>query len=137
MKKPKKKTVKVGAMAADVDFQATAAGSITEDEIYHRLEWFFDPRHDPAKGHSIDPNTPIEKFFQNMDPSTGRTVLWVNINKASPTYFPAWRSALFHGVQFPWTSQKPIAIGIRDIQNFGKLIDSAVLSYQHVGWQVS
>lgn len=72
-----------------------------------------------------------------MDPATGRQVLWVNINKISSTYIPAWRSALFHGVQFPWPSEAPNAIGIRDIRTFGNLIDSAVLTYRHFGWRVT
>lgn len=72
-----------------------------------------------------------------MDPATGRQVLWVNVNKISATYIPAWRSALFHGVQFPWQSQPPVAIGIRDIQTLGNLIDSAVLTYRHFGWRVT
>lgn len=136
-KATKAKPSGAAAVGNEVEFAATGGGTITESEIYHRLEWYFDQRHDPTKGHSIDPNTPIEKFFHNMDPATGRQVLWVNLNKASPTYFPAWRSALFHGIRFPWISEKPAAIGIRDVQNFGDLIDSAVLSYRHFGWQVN
>jgi hypothetical protein len=136
MAKKAKKSAEPGAGNVSA-FTATAGGLISRDEIYHRLEWYFDHSHDPQRGHTIDPNTPIDSFFQGMDPATGRQVLWVNINKISPTYIPAWRSALFHGVQFPWISQPPIAIGIRDIQSLGNLIDSAVLTYQHFGWRVT
>jgi hypothetical protein len=117
-------------------FDAMVAGSITRDEIYHRLEWYFDQRHDPRRGHGIDPNSPIDGFFQGMDGATGRQVLWVNLNRISATFSPAWQSALFHGIQFPWTSKPPTAIGLRDIQTFGNLIDSAVLTYRHFGWNV-
>jgi hypothetical protein len=34
-------------------------------------------------------------------------------------------------------SKKDVAIGLRDIQSFGNLIDSAVLAYEHFGWHVS
>lgn len=131
-----KKTVK-RARKPRIVLEAVGGGSITRDEIYHRLEWYFDHSHDPRRGHSIDPNSAIEAFFQGMDPATGRQVLWVNINKISSTYIPAWRSALFHGVQFPWPSEAPNAIGIRDIRTFGNLIDSAVLTYRHFGWRVT
>jgi hypothetical protein len=130
------KAAKPGVAGAAA-FAATVGGSISRDEIYHRLEWYFDHSHNPQGKHTIDPNTPIDSFFQGMDPATGRQVLWVNINKISPTYIPAWRSALFHGVQFPWISQSPIAIGIRDIQSFGNLIEAAVLTYRHFGWSVT
>ncbi|MBB4398542.1 hypothetical protein [Bradyrhizobium sp. ERR14] len=134
----KGKKLKVAAAAEPVaEFLAMTGGFISRDEIYHRLEWYFDHSHNPRGPHTIDPNSPIDAFFQGMDPATGRKILWVNINKISPTYVPAWRSALFHGVQFPWTSKPDVAIGLRDIQSFGNLIDSAVLTYEHFGWRVS
>lgn len=134
-KKGKKAGSKVAA--APANFSGMVGGFISRDEIYHRLEWYFDHSHDPKGPHTIDPNTPIDAFFQGMDSSTARQVLWVNINKISPTYIPAWRSPLFHGVQFPWQSKDDVAIGIRDIQSFGNLIDSAVLTYEHFGCRVS
>jgi hypothetical protein len=134
VKGPKAKRL---AAAQNDKFLGMAGQFILRDEIYHRLEWYFDHSHDPRGPHTIDPNTPIDAFFQGMDPSTARKVLWVNINKISPTYIPAWRSPLFHGVQFPWESAPKVAIGIRDLQSFGNLIDSAVLTYEHVGWRVS
>lgn len=139
MAKTKKTKKKAGKRerAQNISLEAVGVGAISQDEIYHRLEWYFDHTHNPTRGHSIDPNTPIDSFFQGMDPATGRQVLWVNINKISPTYIPAWRSPLFHGVQFPWESLPPGAIGIRDIQSFGNLIDSAVLTYRHFGWRVT
>lgn len=133
----KGKKVKVAAAEPAAEFLGMTGGFISRDEIYHRLEWYFDHSHNPRGPHTIDPNTPIEAFFQGMDPATGRKVLWVNINKISPTYVPAWRSALFHGVQFPWTSKPDVAVGLQDIQSFGNLIDSAVLTYEHFGWRVS
>ncbi|MGY4167557.1 hypothetical protein [Bradyrhizobium sp. USDA 4529] len=133
----KQKKLKATAVGASAEFLGMTGGFISRDEIYHRLEWYFDHSHNPRGPHSIDPNTPIDAFFQGMDAATGRKVLWVNINKISPTYVPAWRSALFHGVQFPWTSKPDVAIGLRDIQSFGNLIESAVLTYEHFGWRVS
>jgi hypothetical protein len=135
MVKGKKKQTTVEA--ANATFAAMTGGFIARDEIYHRLEWYFDHSHDPRGPHTIDPNTPLDAFFQGMDSGTARQVLWVNINKISSTYIPAWHSALFHGVQFPWISSPPIAIGIRDVQTFENLIESAVLTYQHFGWRVS
>lgn len=125
------------AAAPPANLSAMVGGFISRDEIYHRLEWYFDHSHDPRGPHTIDPNTPIDAFFQGMDSATARQVLWVNINKISPTYIPAWRSPLFHGVQFPWQSVAGVSIGIRDLQTFGNLIDSTVLTYQHFGWRVS
>jgi hypothetical protein len=136
MVKKAKKPAKAGAANVSA-FTATGGGSISQDEIYHRLEWYFDHSHDPQRGHTIDPNTPIDSFFQGVDPARGRQVLWVNINKISPTYIPAWRSALFHGVDFPWPSHSEITIGIRDIQSFGNLIDAAVRNYTQSGWNVT
>lgn len=133
----KAKPAKKQKLAMTADFAGMAGSFISRDEIYHRLEWYFDHSHNPKGPHAIDPNTPIDAFFQGMDPSTARKVLWVNINKISSTYVPAWKSALFHGVQFPWTSKPNVAIGLRDIQSFGNLIDSAVLTYEHFGWHVS
>ncbi|MDH2399223.1 hypothetical protein ABIB85_007514 [Bradyrhizobium sp. JR1.5] len=138
--KPAKKNgkpAKKQGSTMSANFAGMAGSFISRDEIYHRLEWYFDHSHNPKGPHTIDPNTPIDAFFENMDPSTGRKVLWVNINKISPTFVPAWKSALFHGVQFPWLSKKDVAIGLRDIQSFGNLIDSAVLTYEHFGWHVS
>jgi hypothetical protein len=137
MTKKAKKAAKRATTRRTANFEAMGGGTISRDEIYHRLEWYFDHSHNPQGPHTIDPNTPIDSFFQGMYPSTGRQVLWVNINKISSTYVPGWRSALFHGVQFPWQSQTPIAIGIRDIQSFGNLIDSGVLTYKHFGWRVT
>jgi len=124
-------------LATPVSFAGMASAYITRDEIYHRLEWYFDQSHNPHAPHVIEPNMPIDLFFHGMDSATARKVLFVNINKISSTYVPAWRSALFHGVQFPWASRPDVAIGHRDIQSFGNLIDSAVLAYEYFGWHVT
>jgi hypothetical protein len=92
--------------------------------------------HDPKGPHTIPPNTPITAFFHGMPPDVGKQVLYANLNKVSGTYFPAWNSALFHGVTFPWTSLPPVAIGVRDLQTFGNLIECTVLTYTHFGWHV-
>jgi len=124
------------AESALASFSGTMPQTISRDEIYHRLEWYFDKSHDPLGPHTINPSTPIEAFFAGLDPVTGRQVLWSNINKASSIYFHAWNSALFHGVQVPWPSSPPIAIGIKDIKTFGDLINAYVLAYTHFGWHV-
>lgn len=132
--KPASKMVTISAMAS---FTGTAQQSITRNEIYHRLEWYFDARHDPTGPHTIDPTAPIEAFFGGLDGNTGREVLYFNINKASRTYVPAWASPLFHAVQIPWESLPPVALGIKDVKTFGDLIQSLVLSYRHLGWIVT
>jgi hypothetical protein len=63
--------------------------------------------------------------------------LYVNINKASQTFVPAWNSTLFHGVQIPWVSAPNGVVGIQDIKTFGDLIDCVVGAYRHAGWKVA
>ncbi|MCK1654665.1 hypothetical protein IVA88_24930 [Bradyrhizobium sp. 149] len=58
-KGPKKKKGASRAPRKPVVFETVAGGSIRRDEIYHRLEWYFDHSHNPGRGHSIDPNTPM------------------------------------------------------------------------------
>jgi hypothetical protein len=118
-------------------FAGTKQQTIARDEIYHRLEWYFNVRHDPTSPHQIDPATPIELFFENMAPATVRYVLHTNFNRNSGNYVPAWRSALFHGVQIPWASQPPVAVGVRDVRTFSDLITCVALAYTHVGWNVT
>lgn len=117
-------------------FTGVAARRISRDEIYHRLEWYFDAVHNPNGSHSIPPATPIEAFFQGIDPVTGRVVLYTSLNRSSSNYVPSWQSMLFHGVQIPWESP-PDVPGMRDLKNFGQLINLYVLSYRHVGWTVT
>jgi hypothetical protein len=114
----------------------TASARITRDEIYHRLEWFFDPRHNPAGPHRIPPSVPLEKFSSGVDPSTAREMLWASLKRASSTYTPAWRSPLFHGVQLPWESTPPLQ-GVRDAKVFGDLITRYAQAYMHAGWSVT
>jgi hypothetical protein len=114
-------------------FSGTQPRSISREEIYHRLEWYFEKSHDPHGQHSIAPTAPISALLHGLSLSD----LYVNINKASQTYYPAWTSLLFHGVQIPWISAPDSAIGIKDIKTFGDLVNCLVLSYRHAGWQVS
>ena len=129
----KRKPTRASASALPARFTGAVPGTITRDEIYHRLEWFFDASHNPRGPHRINPNTPIGRFFSGADPSTGRQILWNSLNQASQQFFPAWNSRLFHGVLVPWASQLPAAIGIRDVQEFGGLINAFVLAYTHAG----
>jgi hypothetical protein len=107
--------------------------TISRDEIYHRLEWYFNASHNPMGPHVIAETAPIGPFLQNLTPAD----LFVNINKASTVYVPAWSSPLFNGVQFPWDSLPGVVIGIKDVKTFGNLIDSGAASYRHFGWQVT
>jgi hypothetical protein len=63
--------------------------------------------------------------------------LYININRQSSVYVPAWKSALFNGVKFPWDSLPKVVVGIKDIKTFLDLIDCAVASHRHFGWQVT
>lgn len=114
-------------------FLGTLQKTISRDEIYHRLEWYFNASHDPYGRHTIAPSAPITKLLHG----TTLEDLYININKASQTYYPAWSSTLFNGVQIPWISLPNVAIGIKDIKTFGDLINCLVLSYKHAGWNVT
>lgn len=118
--------------AATVSFSGTMPQTISRDEIYHRLEWYFDRSHDPHGPHTIPPATVITALLHNL----GLEDLYVNINRVSQTYIPAWNSQLFHGVLIPWISKPNVAIGIKDIKTMGDLINCLVLSYKHAGWHV-
>lgn len=113
-------------------FTATLPGTISRDEIYHRLEWYFDSSHNPHGPHSIPPGTSISLLLHNL----GLQDLYVNINRVSQTYIPAWTSLLFNGVVIPWISAPGVAIGIQDVKTMDDLINCLVLSYQHAGWHV-
>jgi hypothetical protein len=106
--------------------------SITRDEIYHRLEWYFHASNDPQGPHTIAPTAPMSALLHGLSLSD----LYININKASQTFVPAWNSTLFHGVQIPWISAPSGAIGIKDIKTFGDLINCLVGAYSHAGWKV-
>ena len=116
-----------------VAFSGTLPQTISRDEIYHRLEWYFDRSHDPHGPHTIPPKTAITALLHNL----GLQELWVNINRASQTYIPAWTSQLFHGVVIPWLSEPKVALGIKDVKTMGDLINCLVMSYQHAGWKVN
>jgi hypothetical protein len=129
-------TLPAGSVATStlpVKFKGASMSTISRDEIYHRLEWYFRASHDPQGPHVIPPAAPIGPFLNNLTPSD----LWVNMNKQSSVYVPAWRSALFNGVQFPLVSVPNVVTGIADVKTFGDLIDCAVASYTHFGWQVT
>ena len=125
-KKPKGRTTAAA-------FSGTLSRTISRNEIYHRLEWYFDKGHDPHGKHTIPPATPITSLLHNL----GLEDLYVNLSRASQMYVPAWNSQLFHGVAIPWISQLGAAIGIKDVKSMGDLINSFVLSYRHAGWQVT
>jgi hypothetical protein len=120
------------APATEAGFAGSIAQTISRNEIYHRLEWYFDRSHDPHGPHTIPPSTKVTNLLNNLSLAD----LYVNINKVSQTYIPAWNSMLFHGVTIPWVSKPNVAIGIKDVKTMGDLIDSLVLSYQHAGWKV-
>jgi hypothetical protein len=113
--------------------EETNVSTISRDEIYHRLEWYLKASHDPNGTHVIPPAAPIGPFLQSLTLAD----LFVNINKASSVYVPAWKSPLFNGVQFPWDSLAGVVTGIKDVQTFGDLLDCAAASYGHAGWQVT
>jgi hypothetical protein len=119
--------------SASAVFSGTLPQTISRDEIYHRLEWYFDRSHDPHGMHTIPSNTPIASLLHNL----GLQDLYVNINRASQTYIPGWNSQLFHGVVIPWISAPKVAIGIQDVKTMGDLINCLVMSYQHAGWRVT
>jgi hypothetical protein len=132
-KKAKKAaSVQAAPALATKEFLGTIAQSISSDEIYHRLEWYFDRSHDPHGVHRIPPDTAISLLLHGL----GLEDLYVNINRVSQTYFPAWNSPLFHGVIIPWISAPGIALGIKDVKSMGDLIDCLTKSYQHAGWKV-
>lgn len=122
--------------SAVANFEGAFGLKISRNEIYHRLEWFFIPAHNPAGPHRINPNAPIEQFFNGMDPLSGRGNLWVRLNKASQTFIPAWNSQLFHGIQLPWESRKDVSIGIRDVKKFGDLLRAYEYGYIYAGYAV-
>lgn len=130
------KTAAMLSVVTASGFTPVAAGSISKNEIYDRLEWFFHVSHAPGTPHQINPAAPIGALFANLQPPTLHQVLFVNINKASQTFVPAWKSPLFHGIDIPWVSKKPIALGIRDVKTFGDLLTSVAKSYSHAGWNV-
>lgn len=131
--RPKKKSGKGKGRAATAVFAGTMSRTISRDEIYHRLEWYFDKSHDPHGPHTIPPATLITTLLHNL----GLEDLYVNLSRASQMYVPAWNSQLFHGVAIPWISEAGVAIGIKDVKTMGDLINSFVLSYKHAGWQVT
>jgi hypothetical protein len=114
------------------NFTGSLSGTISRDEIYHRLEWYFDRSHNPHGPHSIPPGTSIGLLLHNL----GLQDLYVNINRASQMYVPAWGSMLFNGVIIPWISAPGVAIGVKDVKTLDDLINCLVLSYQHAGWNV-
>ena len=114
-------------------FAGTQPRTITRDEIYHRLEWYFNASHDPQGPHTIAPTAPMSALLHGLSLSD----LYVNINKASQTFYPAWNSTLFHGVQIPWISMPNGALGVKDIKTFGDLINCVVGAYGHAGWKVT
>lgn len=120
-------------LAASENFSGTLSQTISRDEIYHRLEWYFDKSHDPHGVHTIPPGTAIGLLLRGL----GLSDLYVNLTRASQTFIPAWNSLLFHGVHIPWVSQPGVAKGVQDVKTMGDLIDCLVLSYQHAGWHVT
>src|SRR4051812_24142543 len=60
VKAKKKQTTVTTVETAIATFAAMTGGFIARDEIYHRLEWYFDHSHDPRGPHTIDPNTPLD-----------------------------------------------------------------------------
>lgn len=135
---PKKKEKKGTNQTARVRplslaFTGAAARSISREEIYHRLNWYFDPGHNPVGPFTIAPNVPISALLHNL----GLADLFVNINRASDTFMPAWNSQLFHGVDIPYVSAVPGGIGIQDIKTFGDLVTCTVAAYKSAGWTVT
>lgn len=119
--------------ALPTSFSGAVRSTIGRDEIYHRLEWYFHASHDPNGPHVIPPTAPIGAFLKNLTLAD----LYININKQSSVYVPAWNSALFNGVQFPWDSLAGVVVGVKDLKTFRDLIDCAVASYRHFGWHVT
>lgn len=114
-------------------FSGARIRSIKRNEIYHRLEWFFDKSHNPAGQHKIPPAVPIALLWRNLPLES----LCVSMNQQT-AIIPAWNSPLFHNVPIPWVSgPTPGAIGIRDVKNFGDLIDCVVSAYGVAGWNVT
>jgi hypothetical protein len=122
---------KRGASLKPQTFQGTLPSTISEDEIYHRLEWFFESSHNPHGPHTIPPDTAIGLLLKNLSLED----LYNALTRASQIYVPAWTSMLFHGVAIPWVSGTG-AVGVRDVKTFGDLIRCLVLSYKHAGWKV-
>jgi hypothetical protein len=123
----KRKTPVVSAALPGVNgFTATLPGTTSRDEIYHRLEWYFDKSHDPHGLHTIPPGTSIGLLLHGLTLQD----LYINMQRASQTYIPAWSSMLFNGVVIPWTG------GIEGVKSMDDLIDCLVRCYQSAGWHV-
>ncbi len=121
------------AKRAAVAFSGVRTRSITRNEIYHRLEWFFDRHHDPSGKHTIPPAAPIAGLWRNLPLES----LCVSMNQ-QVAVIPAWNSPLFHNVPIPWVSGTiPGSIGVKDVKNFGDLVDCVVFAYSVAGWNVS
>src|ERR1022692_3939219 len=127
-----KKPTPVTAPKLPAAFQGATPQSISRDEIYHRLEWYLNVSHDPTGPHLIPPGASITPFLKNIT----LTTFWQNINNHSSLYVPAWQSPLFNGVKFPLNSG-PGAVGILNVKTMEDLIECAVDSYKHAGWQVT
>ena len=123
----KRKAPVVSAALSGVNgFTATLPGTTSRDEIYHRLEWYFDKSHNPHGLHTIKSDTSIGLLLHGLTLQD----LYVNMQRASQTYIPAWSSMLFNGVLIPWTG------GIEGVKSMDDLINCLVRSYQSAGWRV-
>lgn len=115
-------------LAANEAFSGTISHTISRDEIYHRLEWYFDKSHDPNGVHMIPPGTAIGSLFRGI----GLSDLYINISRAAQLFIPAWNSPLFNGVHIRWESPN----GFKDVKNMGNLIECLVSSYKLAGWLI-
>jgi hypothetical protein len=114
-------------------FQGVSAGTISRDEIYHRVEWYFDRNHSPQGPHQIPPNVAMSLLLRNVTMQT----FYVNLCRAGQTFFPAWGSMLLHGVAIPWVASAPGIPGISNCTVFGDVVVCICASYGHAGWRVT
>ena len=114
------------ALSGSNGFTGALPGTISRDEISHRLEWYFDKSHNPHGPHSIPPGTSIGLLLHGLTLQD----LYVNMQRASQTYIPAWTSMLFNGVLIQWTG------GVEGVKSMDDLIDCMVRCYQSAGWRV-
>jgi hypothetical protein len=122
----RKAPVASAALVGAEGFTGTLPATTSRDEIYHRLEWYFDMSHNPHGPHTIPPGTAIGSLLHGVTLAD----LYIHMQRASQTYIPAWSSMLFNGVLIPWTG------GVQDVRSMDDLINCMVRAYKSSGWRV-
>ncbi len=114
-------------------FAGTQPRTITRDEIYHRLEWYFNASHDPAGTTHYSSNGAYEcvTSWVPARPNCTKTSIKpvrLSIPPGTARCFMVCNSLDINAERSP---------GVKDIKTFGDLINCVVGAYGHAGWKVT